>query len=73
MVQRIGGHFTESLALQEVMGGVEMCAGISPFATAPLEVMHQRIDVQRRYIGIGLQIILGVEEAGFGQQIVFAE
>ena len=55
------------------MGRIEMRARVTPFAATPLEIVHQRIDVQSRDVRIEPQIVFAVEQARLGQQVLFSE
>src|SRR5256885_13910540 len=73
MQQRIDGFLAALLALFEVKGGIEARMRVAPLARTRFEVMDQRIDIALRDVGIGLDVIFGVEEAGFSYGFIIAE
>src|SRR5204862_2762109 len=73
MQQRIDGLLAALLALFEVKGGVEARMRVAPLARALFKIMDERVDIALRDVGISLDVIFGVEEAGFSYGFIIAE
>ena len=73
MQQRIDRFFAALLALFEVKGGIEARMRVAPLARALFKIMDERVDIALRDVGISLDVIFGVEEAGFSYGFIIAE
>ena len=73
MQQRIDRLLAALLALLEIKGGVEARMRVAPLARALFKIMDQRVDIALRDVGIGLDVMFGVEEAGFSYGFIIAE
>ena len=70
MEQRIRRRLALSLALPQIVRCLEMRAGIAALMATDLQIMRERIEVEIRNIGVGVDIESGVEEARSGKQVV---
>src|SRR5882724_2131037 len=73
MQQRIRRLFSECMTLGEIMGRVEIRAGVPAFAAARFQVVDEGIDVERRDIGIVSNVEVRVEQTGFCDQLVLVK
>src|SRR5438046_10757147 len=69
----MGRLFAALLALFEIKAGIGIGVRVAALAGPVLEIMDERIEVALCYIRIGLNVMLGVEQAGFSYCFIIAK